>query len=286
MGGNMKIIDEKGRLFGKVNIIDFLVIIFLICLTPMLYFGYKLYKKSGKVPAGSISIEMNCKFIKIKPEILKLISVGDKEIDKKGNQIGEITWIGESRSFKHQFDMGPMEDKYQIEDPTLKQLFVKLKLITEMREDELYYNGNHISIDSPFRFETSKYSLKVVPAIEKIHIWKELKVKLSGVSPGISKMINEGYIEKDRQGRIIGKLKTVLSTSPTQMSVIKLEDNKFVFINDPYRSDIVVILDVLCNAEDDGTLSFNNYPVKMGSQITFASDSYMVSGAIIGIENK
>ena len=39
----MRIIDEKGRLFGKINVIDFLVILFLISLTPMFYYGYKIF---------------------------------------------------------------------------------------------------------------------------------------------------------------------------------------------------------------------------------------------------
>ena len=41
----MKIIDERGMLFGKVNIIDFIVVLFLLCLTPMVYFGYKIMQK-------------------------------------------------------------------------------------------------------------------------------------------------------------------------------------------------------------------------------------------------
>lgn len=41
----MKIIDEKGRLFGKINLIDFLAVLFLLSLTPMFYFGYKIYSK-------------------------------------------------------------------------------------------------------------------------------------------------------------------------------------------------------------------------------------------------
>ena len=38
-------LDDKGRLniFGwRVNIIDFLVLVFLICLMPMFWFGYKI----------------------------------------------------------------------------------------------------------------------------------------------------------------------------------------------------------------------------------------------------
>ena len=44
----MKIIDEKGRLniFGWcINIIDFLVLIFILCLMPGFWFGYRIFTK-------------------------------------------------------------------------------------------------------------------------------------------------------------------------------------------------------------------------------------------------
>jgi hypothetical protein len=41
-----KIIDERGRLFGKINILDFMVLFFIFaCILPMTYFGYRLYKR-------------------------------------------------------------------------------------------------------------------------------------------------------------------------------------------------------------------------------------------------
>ena len=41
-------IDKKGRIHifkFKINIIDFLVLLFLLCLLPMFYFGYKIMTK-------------------------------------------------------------------------------------------------------------------------------------------------------------------------------------------------------------------------------------------------
>lgn len=39
----MKIIDNKGRIFGKINIIDFGVLLFVLFLLPMFYFGGKIF---------------------------------------------------------------------------------------------------------------------------------------------------------------------------------------------------------------------------------------------------
>ncbi len=42
-GLNLKILDDRGMLFGKVNIIDFVVVVVIISLLPMIYFGWKIY---------------------------------------------------------------------------------------------------------------------------------------------------------------------------------------------------------------------------------------------------
>lgn len=53
------LIDEKGRLFGKINIIDFTVGLFLLCLLPMFWFGYKLMTKPlPPPPAPKTTIEI------------------------------------------------------------------------------------------------------------------------------------------------------------------------------------------------------------------------------------
>ena len=52
----MNIIDDKGRLFGKINIIDFMVLLFILCLMPMFYFGYKIFNRKPKLLSEPTSI--------------------------------------------------------------------------------------------------------------------------------------------------------------------------------------------------------------------------------------
>lgn len=195
----MKIIDEKGKLFGKINVIDFLVILFLLCLTPMFYFGYKIFREKPVEPKVYTEIEINCKFIKVKPEVLRLIAIGDKEIDNEGRQIGEIVWIGKAQPFNNIFVIGS-EEKIIIEDLVLKQLSVKLKLTAEVKGNNLYYNDQQIMVNLPFKFKSNKYIVQAIPALEEKEKekekWLEIKVKFSGLGQEISTIINEGHIEK------------------------------------------------------------------------------------------
>jgi len=177
----MKVIDEKGRLFGKINIIDFFVIIFLVSLIPMFYFGYRLSnaKKLAQRALEAqralgaqqvkkfVKIEIFGNLIEVPPYLLKSITIGDKETNEKGEGIGEITWIGEPGPFKYTYNLGEDENailkKIELEDPELKQLLVKFNLMAEVRGADLYHNGQIIKLVSPFVFKTYKYSVKVMP---------------------------------------------------------------------------------------------------------------------------
>lgn len=165
----MRIIDEKGRLFGKINIIDFLVILFLLSLTPMLYFGYKISNK--KAPEVIVQVQqqklreefmimINCYFIKLKPEALKMISVGDKEWDSDGNLIGEIISLGELLPYVYKFDVGPNK-KLIRKDPELQQIAVTLKINAAVRDKNIYYKDKQILEGGMLEFSSAKYSVEI-----------------------------------------------------------------------------------------------------------------------------
>jgi len=86
----MKIIDEKGRLFSKINIIDLLAIIFLLNLAPIFYFSFRIitqekvgleYAKKVKIITDDAEGE-NKRIEGRKPDILekRVINFEDKLI--------------------------------------------------------------------------------------------------------------------------------------------------------------------------------------------------------------
>ena len=163
----MKIIDEKGKLFGKINVIDFLVILFLIFLTPMFYFGYKIFNKKPPAPVTEnveaqkkefIEIELSFVFKKINPQALSLISAGDKEIGKDKEIMGEILSLGEIRPYSYEISIG--SSKKTIIDSVFKDLPATLKIKAEVNGNNLYYEGKQISDNSAIDFVTDKYKLE------------------------------------------------------------------------------------------------------------------------------
>ncbi len=163
----MKIIDEKGILFGKINVIDFLVVIFFLALIPMFYFGYKIFNSKPSSPVAQnievqekefIGTELNFIFKKIPLQALNLISIGDKEIGKDKEIMGEILSLGEIKPYSYEITIGSA--KKVIIDSALKDLPVILRIRAEIRQNNLYYKDKQIADNSSIDFVTDKYKLE------------------------------------------------------------------------------------------------------------------------------
>jgi len=48
----MKLIDERGKLFGKINIIDFLVVLCIVAFVPTAWYGQKILSQKDEVDLG------------------------------------------------------------------------------------------------------------------------------------------------------------------------------------------------------------------------------------------
>ncbi len=164
----MRIIDEKGRLFGKINVIDFLVILFLLSLSPMFYFGYKIFNKKqssqavGESAAKEI-IETEAAFIltRIDPKTADMVSTADEEIDANGEVIGTIISLDKARPLVYEIDVGNGQELTQ-ESPSMKEIPAILRLKAEMRDNTIYYKDKLIQINSAIDFKTGKYAVQAL----------------------------------------------------------------------------------------------------------------------------
>ena len=163
----MKIIDKEGRLLGKINLIDFLVIfLFLACFIPMSYYAYRIIKQQHIASHSTdaveyIKIDINCLFIKLKPQIAKMMSVGDAEFDSNNNLIGKIVELGEIKPYGYKIDV---ENKHQktIDSDKFMERLVTLRVKAEVIRNKFYYRGHEISYGSILEFVTDKYMVECI----------------------------------------------------------------------------------------------------------------------------
>ena len=62
-------------------------------------------------------------------------------------------------------------------------------------------------------------------------------------------------------------------------------EGEFITVAHPFQREIVAHLDMLC-VEKEGAYYFKDYLAKMGNRIVFNTNSYSISGLIVGMEVK
>ena len=281
----MKIIDEKGKLFGKINVIDFLVILSLLSILPVFYFGYKLLTRKPTVVVAKkeyIRIEVDCQLIKLKPELIKLISVGDKELDEDGEVIGEIISLGESVSYKPKFDIGKGQKVVEA-TADLKQLRARLKLKAKIRQDGLYYKDQLIKIDVSLEFVTDSYILAAIPfkkaTVRLVEKMVDLYVVLKELGEDTLKKISAGDKEVDEDGKTIAE---ILSLGKIENSSLELNlgSGNFVMGEDSNKKQISTKMRLKCQIKDNSQLYFRGGKVESDTFLEFETDKYKVMGQV------
>lgn len=89
----MRILDEKGRLFGKVNLLDLVVLLAVLAVAGR--FGYGRWQGQQAAPTGEdVTLKVVMRFAAVAEPTLKWVKVGDKIYDSKSNTfMGEVTEV-------------------------------------------------------------------------------------------------------------------------------------------------------------------------------------------------
>lgn len=87
----MKILDSKGRLFGRINIVDILIVALFIVSIPVFLCAYSILEKSPeRIAAKKIRVEAIAFVI---PEIAEKFKPGDVSYDEFGTINGRLVRV-------------------------------------------------------------------------------------------------------------------------------------------------------------------------------------------------
>ena len=156
--GNLKIIDGTGRLFGKINIIDFFVILCLISFLAVSLFWYTL-SANEKNMLDKRWISVQVRFLEIDPGFNKMIKQGDCEKDLFGKIVGNIVNIVSTKPSKVWV---VIDNKMfsTIDHPEKTDLIVDVKLLCTMRDGAYYYKTFPIKVGNNIVFTTDIYTIQ------------------------------------------------------------------------------------------------------------------------------
>lgn len=163
----MKMIDEKGRIFGKLNIIDFIFVVLLLSIIPVFYYGNRLTATKKPVEKKYEKVTAEIKFLKIMPELASVVREGDVDKDPGGNAAGVLKKIISSKNSRFAA-MGNNEQVVIMEDPTTRDIQASFELNCVNNNGELDFEGYPVKIGSNIVFTTDLYSMQgIVVKIER-----------------------------------------------------------------------------------------------------------------------
>ncbi len=283
----MKLIDPKGRLFGVINVIDLLALIFLLSFIPLFIFSLRLLmpRKIAKPQVEYVTIELYGLFKKLPAETAETVAAADTERAPDGSILGTILWRGETRPHTWKIDLG--NNKFQtVQDPSLKEIPVKLALRVERVGEKATYNMHPISLNEELIFCAEKYTARLQLRPEGFPTeWLTVKVCFTGLSPELSKLIREGANEKDETNQIIGKVSRIISSIVLEPSPNKLLQAQFDQNTKEYnRVMTVVAMKLFCRKSPTGEFQYKDFAVRVGSQIVFATPHFIISGDVLEME--
>lgn len=158
----MNILYKNGRLFGKINIVDFFILTLIFILIPFFFSVYTILgKMPARVPHRWIKVEA---ITFVTPQFADIFKVGDLSYDESGKPNGRILRISENdrdRAEKLKSAIVKKTNALQYEYRT--SVFIEFELLCNRGfENESWYYSRQplfINLDYGFAFNTSKYSL-------------------------------------------------------------------------------------------------------------------------------
>lgn len=138
----MKIVDEKGRLFGKINLVDLIVVFVLIAVLAAV-----AWKVIGSRIAASLApeapvYEYRVLCSQVYPEVSDFAQtcVGDQLLTNDGRLDGEITNVVSTQHISSALD--DAGDNSAVDAPDLRDLVFTIRCRVKVKEDGVYLVGN------------------------------------------------------------------------------------------------------------------------------------------------
>ncbi len=151
----MKLIDDKGKLFGLINIIDLLVILAVLLVAGGAYYKLKM-QNSGQGAAKTVTVTVIAPGIR--PEMLTNVKVGDKMVS--GDSFTNFVIKKVEIKPAYMISVDSAGQRVASYDPYLKDMFVTLEGKTVISGGTIRLGGQDIKSNKEFFVKSLDYELK------------------------------------------------------------------------------------------------------------------------------
>jgi hypothetical protein len=286
----VRILDDKGRLFGKINLFDFSVLAFLGLIAPLFYIGQKAYlqaKRSSWSTKGEFTISLDGKFLQVPPETMAIMKVGDKGFDARGRVTAEIISLGKDRLNKYKYDLGVAKF---FETDKLRECDGTLSLKVAATEEVIFYNERRVLYETPLTFINPKYTVTFVPTLplpppapllwdSGTDTYVEIDAVLKDLDSDMVKLVSTGDKELGENGATIAEI--VSAGKPQENLHTMLSGSERVVVGvDRSKFQLPVRMRLLCRLSPQRILFFKGSEVKNASLFFFKPGKYAATAEV------
>ena len=165
----MKVIDNNGKLFGKINLLDFIIVLVLAVLLIGGIYKLAFVDNTIYVPEyqeGYVTV----KLLSLREYEANAIAVGDTVSVPKIQMLGEVVELERN----HRVDSvgGADGDIYPVENPIYYEITVKIKSDQLLERDGHYYVGKNFKLISGQSLDLTNGFLNCKATVNTIEISK------------------------------------------------------------------------------------------------------------------
>lgn len=153
----MKIIDEKGKVFGKINVIDLVILVVVIGLLAGV--GYKLFFQSNngvtEQPTEKEQVEITFLIKGCAPEVQESLKKGDKLIINNEISNAEVKCVEASDS-----QTTTVNDQGKVivtTNPTMVDMRITVEVEADVSKAGVTVNGEMMKVNADFIVETTDF---------------------------------------------------------------------------------------------------------------------------------
>jgi len=251
----MPFLDSKGKLFGKINIIDLAVIITVIVAGIV---GFKLVFKLASIGTETQRITISMKIGNVNPSIANSIKVGDVQKDLKGEIIANITSI----------ILMPRSNSPN------KDMLLKANILTNIKDNELIFDDQQIRIGNNIYLRTEKNLLHgyILTIGEEKNITSE---KENYIILRINSK-NQEFVDLIQIGD-----KEIFNNK----TIAEIVDKEIISPKDALRKNLLLKIKVLVQMENNKSY-YKGQEILIGAGTSITTSRYTLNGEIQDIGDK
>lgn len=150
----MKLIDEKGKVFGLINIVDLIIISVVLLVAAGA--AYKYINKSA--PGAAVTVEFEVMIPHVRPELTEAIKAGDRMV--QGNSYTNVTVKEVRLNPGYSINVDARGQRVESFDPYLKDVYVTNTGTTTLSSATISMGGQDIRVGKEYFVKSRDYEFK------------------------------------------------------------------------------------------------------------------------------